>query len=273
MPSAYTQNFYHTVFSTKHRANLITPELEERLNPFVGGILRDLRCPLLAINGMPDHVHVLVRYRADLSHSEMLQKIKGRSSKWINETFPQHGHSHGKKATADSPSANPSCPRSRRTSRAKRSITSDRTFDQSSWNCCAGMESSLMRKRCLSRFRPPSGRRARRDENKRGSASRGWKPLATTVRPTGRRIARRAARDFSPWQTRFPNSLFFRPPRSYLGLSGNRSVQSGFPDFRSQTFKNRGWTTLPSPSKKKYTPESMTPTSMVPGSDGTLPTK
>jgi putative transposase len=92
MPSAYTQNFYHAVFSTKHRAMLITPDLAARLYPFVGGILRDLRCTLLAVNGMPDHVHLLVRYRADLSHSEMLQQIKGRSSKWINETWPQHGH-------------------------------------------------------------------------------------------------------------------------------------------------------------------------------------
>ena len=92
MPSAYTQNFYHAVFSTKHRANLITSDLEQRLYPFIGGIVRDLRCTLLAINGMPDHVHLLIRYRADLSHSDMLQQIKGRSSKWINETFPQLGH-------------------------------------------------------------------------------------------------------------------------------------------------------------------------------------
>ena len=92
MPTAYTQNFYHAVFSTKNRANLITPELEQRLFPFIGGIVRDLRCTLLAINGMPDHIHLLIRYRADLSHSEMLQQIKGRSSKWINETFPQQGH-------------------------------------------------------------------------------------------------------------------------------------------------------------------------------------
>ena len=91
MPSAWTQNFYHTVFSTKQRVSLITPDLEERLYPFIGGILRDLRCTLLAINGMPDHVHLLVRYRADLSHSEMLQHIKGRSSKWINETIPLAG--------------------------------------------------------------------------------------------------------------------------------------------------------------------------------------
>jgi REP element-mobilizing transposase RayT len=92
MPSAYTQNFYHTVFSTKHRTMLITSDLEERLYPFMGGILRDFRCTLLAINGMPDHVRLLIRYRADLSHSEMLQQIKGRSSKWINESLPQRAN-------------------------------------------------------------------------------------------------------------------------------------------------------------------------------------
>jgi putative transposase len=92
MPSAYTQNFYHTVFSTKHRENLINPDLETRLYPFIGGIVRDLRCTLLAINGMPDHVHLLVRYRADISHSDLLQQIKGRSSKWVNETFPKLDH-------------------------------------------------------------------------------------------------------------------------------------------------------------------------------------
>jgi REP element-mobilizing transposase RayT len=88
MPSAYTQNHYHIVFSTKHRAELITPELEDRLYPFMGGIVRDLRCSLVAINCMPDHVHMLVRYRPDLSHSDMLRHIKARSSKWVNETFP-----------------------------------------------------------------------------------------------------------------------------------------------------------------------------------------
>jgi REP element-mobilizing transposase RayT len=92
MPSTFTQNFYHAVFGTKDRANLITADLERRLYPFIGGIVRDLRCTLLAINGMPDHVHLLIHYRADLSHSEMLQQIKGRSSKWINETLPRQGY-------------------------------------------------------------------------------------------------------------------------------------------------------------------------------------
>ena len=86
--SAYTQNYYHAVFSTRGRAELITPDLEDRLYPFVGGIVRDLRCTLIAINGTPDHVHLLVRYRADLAHSDLIRHVKARSSKWVHETFP-----------------------------------------------------------------------------------------------------------------------------------------------------------------------------------------
>ena len=92
MPSAWTENFYHCVFSTKHRAPMITPEVEARLYPFIGGIVRDMRCTLVAINGMRDHVHLLVRYRADLSHSDLLRHVKSRSSKWVHETFPNLDH-------------------------------------------------------------------------------------------------------------------------------------------------------------------------------------
>lgn len=86
--ASWTQNFYHGVCVLEKRRELITPDLEERLYPFIGGIVRDLRCSLIAINGAAEHLHVLVRYRADLSNSELMQNIKARSSKWIHETFP-----------------------------------------------------------------------------------------------------------------------------------------------------------------------------------------
>ena len=40
-----------------------------------------------AVGGIPDHVHLLIRYRADLS-SDMIRHVKSRSSKWINESNP-----------------------------------------------------------------------------------------------------------------------------------------------------------------------------------------
>jgi len=87
--STFTQNFYHAVFSTKHRVEMITPELEDRLFPFMGGILKDLGCKPIVINGSTDHAHVLTRYPSNLSHSDMLRHLKARSSGWIHDTFAE----------------------------------------------------------------------------------------------------------------------------------------------------------------------------------------
>ena len=88
MPSSWTQNIYHAVFSTKSRVCSITPAHQERLYPFMGGILKDLRCTPIAVNGTEDHVHFLARYPSDLSNADMLRHVKQRSSAWIHETFP-----------------------------------------------------------------------------------------------------------------------------------------------------------------------------------------
>lgn len=87
MPSSWTQNIYHAVFSTKGRIEWIAPEVEDRLYPFIGGILKDLRCIPIAINGTADHLHVLAVYPSDLSHADMLRHVKKRSSEWIHNTF------------------------------------------------------------------------------------------------------------------------------------------------------------------------------------------
>lgn len=88
MSSSWTQNFYHAVYGTKLRTPWITPEVEERLHPFLGGIAKDLNCTPIAINGMAEHVHVLVRFPSDLAVADLLRHLKSRSSKWIHQTFP-----------------------------------------------------------------------------------------------------------------------------------------------------------------------------------------
>jgi putative transposase len=92
MPSSWTQNYYHIVFSTKNREPWITHDLEQRLYPFLGGVSKDLACTPLAINGWYDHVHLLLRYPANLSHADMARHLKGRSSKWIHEEFKDQQH-------------------------------------------------------------------------------------------------------------------------------------------------------------------------------------
>ncbi|MGA2867146.1 MAG: IS200/IS605 family transposase [Verrucomicrobiota bacterium] len=87
---SYISSWFHCVFSTKERRPLITPPLRERLWPFLGGIARQNRMKAIEIGGTLDHVHVLLSLPATLSIAQALQLLKGASSKWVHETFPEH---------------------------------------------------------------------------------------------------------------------------------------------------------------------------------------
>ena len=85
---SYVSAYFHCVFSTKERRPLITPGLRERLWPFLGGIARQNKMTALEIGGVADHVHILLSLPATIPVSKAMQLIKGGSSKWIHETFP-----------------------------------------------------------------------------------------------------------------------------------------------------------------------------------------
>src|SRR5215467_11982270 len=87
---SYVSSYYHCVFSTKERRPQITPALRERLWPFLGGIARQNQMKAIEIGGVADHVHILLSLPATLPIAKALQLIKGGSSKWVHETFPEH---------------------------------------------------------------------------------------------------------------------------------------------------------------------------------------
>ena len=87
---SYVSSYFHCIFSTKERHRLITPELRERLWPFMSGIARQNKMKEVEIGGVEDHVHLLLSLPSTLPVSKALQLIKGGSSKWIHETFPEH---------------------------------------------------------------------------------------------------------------------------------------------------------------------------------------
>ena len=86
MPDTYTNLLYHAVFSTKNRCRFITPAIEQRLFPYVGGIIRHHKGKLLEINGTQDHIHILTSFHPTSSVSEMLRVIKSESSRWMNSS-------------------------------------------------------------------------------------------------------------------------------------------------------------------------------------------
>lgn len=88
---SYTNFLFHIVFGTKNRLPLIPENLKPRLHEYLGGTVRGLGGIAFEVNGMNDHVHLLVKLKPTIKFSDFLRDLKANSSKWakqnINENF------------------------------------------------------------------------------------------------------------------------------------------------------------------------------------------
>jgi REP element-mobilizing transposase RayT len=82
----------HIVFSTKNRVPLISAAFENELYAYICGICKFLKSPVYLINGMPDHVHILLEQHRTISLSDLIGKIKSNSSRWAKGQM--HGDSN-----------------------------------------------------------------------------------------------------------------------------------------------------------------------------------
>jgi len=85
MANTLVRLLYHVVFSTKRRVPWIGTGLRDELYPYMEGIIRRQGGWLLALGGMPDHVHLLIRLKADMPVATLVRLVKANSSKWIHE--------------------------------------------------------------------------------------------------------------------------------------------------------------------------------------------
>ena len=85
MANTYTQIYIHTVFAVEGRQNLIKSEHNDELQKYIAGIVSGQKQKLIAINNMPDHLHLLIGLRPDAALSDLMRDIKAGSSKFINE--------------------------------------------------------------------------------------------------------------------------------------------------------------------------------------------
>ncbi len=76
MADTYTQITIQIVFAVKGRANFIRPAFKDELFKYMAGIIRNKHQKLLCINGMPDHVHLLIGLEPTSALSDVVRDIK-----------------------------------------------------------------------------------------------------------------------------------------------------------------------------------------------------
>lgn len=73
------------VFLTKDREPLIVGDIVSRIHSYMAGIVTGKGAVLIAINGMPDHIHLLIKSSKNVSDANFMMELKGGSSSWIND--------------------------------------------------------------------------------------------------------------------------------------------------------------------------------------------
>ncbi len=85
MGNTYTKVHIHIIFVVKYRLGLIGEQWKHELYKYIAGIIQKQKHKLIIINGVADHLHILIGLRPHQSLAELVQDLKGSSSKWINE--------------------------------------------------------------------------------------------------------------------------------------------------------------------------------------------
>ena len=85
MANTYSQIYVQVVFAVYGRENLISKEWKDELYKYITGIVKSNDQKLLAINGVSDHVHILLNIKPNIALSDLVRDIKANSSRFINE--------------------------------------------------------------------------------------------------------------------------------------------------------------------------------------------
>ena len=85
MANTFSQIYFHLVFTPTRREYIIPPSFQEELNKYITGIVSGKKQKIIAINGVPDHIHILIQTKPDVRPSGIVRDIKSNSSRFINE--------------------------------------------------------------------------------------------------------------------------------------------------------------------------------------------
>ena len=84
MANTYSQLLIHVICAVQGRQNLISPKWKNELFKYITGIISYKNQKMLCINGVADHIHILIGLKPDIAISDLVRDIKNNSSTFIN---------------------------------------------------------------------------------------------------------------------------------------------------------------------------------------------
>ncbi|MES2808935.1 MAG: IS200/IS605 family transposase [Bacteroidota bacterium] len=85
MANTYHQIYLHIIFAVKYRAAVIAKDLQPTVFGMIGNLINETGCKTLTVNGVEDHIHCLIGIKPSVSVSDLMQTVKAKSSKYIND--------------------------------------------------------------------------------------------------------------------------------------------------------------------------------------------
>jgi REP element-mobilizing transposase RayT len=91
MPQSLARVVLHIAFSTKQRTPFLSnTEVRTRLHAYMAGVLQEIECEPILINGTGDHVHILCNFSRTITIAGLVEAVKTAPSKWMKEQGPRY---------------------------------------------------------------------------------------------------------------------------------------------------------------------------------------
>jgi REP element-mobilizing transposase RayT len=88
--SSYRQIIYHIVIRTKYSQKTLSLDENDKLFKYIWGIIKNKNCHLYRINGMQEHIHILLSLHPSIALADLVRDLKTASSIWLKNStsFP-----------------------------------------------------------------------------------------------------------------------------------------------------------------------------------------
>jgi REP element-mobilizing transposase RayT len=91
MANTFSQIYLQFVFAVKNRQSLIARERKEELHKYITALVQNRKAKMLAVNCMPDHIHLFVGFKPTILISDFVKEIKVESNEFVNNKNWIHG--------------------------------------------------------------------------------------------------------------------------------------------------------------------------------------